>query len=68
MTRFDGRPGGSNRLVLTYADASAAPGKSAADSDVVDARFVEIAPGVRVVQQIEFVGSLDLAAVVAVGV
>ncbi len=29
-------------------------GKSA-DSDVVDARFVEIVPGVRVVQQIEFV-------------
>ncbi len=52
---FDARPGGSYRLVLTYADASAARGKSAADSDVVDARFVEIVPGVRVVQQIEFV-------------
>ena len=52
---FDARPGGSFRLVLTYADASAARGKSAADSDVVDARFVEIVPGVRVVQQIEFV-------------
>ena len=50
---FDARPGGSYRLVLT--DASAARGKSAADSDVVDARFVEIVPGVRVVQQIEFV-------------
>jgi hypothetical protein len=43
---FDARPGGSYRLVLTYADASAARGKSAADSDVVDARFVEIVPGV----------------------
>ena len=52
---FDARPGGSYRLVLTYADASSARGKSAADSDVVDARFVEIAPGVRVVQRIEFV-------------
>jgi len=52
---FDARPGGSYRLVLTYADASAARGKSAADSDVVDARFVEIVSGVRVVQQIEFV-------------
>jgi uncharacterized protein YndB with AHSA1/START domain len=48
---FDARPGGSYRLVLTYADASSARGKSAADSDVVDARFVEIVPGVRVVQQ-----------------
>ena len=52
---FDARPGGSYRLVLTYADASAARGKSSADSDVVDARFVEIAHGVRVVQRIEFV-------------
>ena len=33
----------------------AARGKSAADPDVVDARFVEIVPDVRVVQQIEFV-------------
>ena len=33
---FDARPGGSYRLVLTYADASAARGKSAVDSDVVD--------------------------------
>jgi NADPH:quinone reductase-like Zn-dependent oxidoreductase len=30
--RFDARPGGPYRLVLTYADASAAPGKSTADS------------------------------------
>lgn len=52
---FDARPGGSYRLVLTYADASAARGKSSADSDVVDVRFVEIVPGVRVVQQVEFV-------------
>ena len=52
---FDARPGGSYRLVLTYADASAAHGKSAADSDVVDVRFVELVPGVRVVQQVEFV-------------
>ena len=52
---FEARPGGSFRLVLTYADASAARGKSAADSDVVDARFVELVPGVRVIQQIEFV-------------
>ena len=35
--RFDARPGGSYRLVLTYADASAARGKASADSDVVDA-------------------------------
>jgi len=44
VEHFDKRPGGSYRLVLTYADASAARGTSAADSDVVDARFVEIVP------------------------
>ncbi|MDQ2583949.1 SRPBCC family protein [Saccharothrix yanglingensis] len=52
--RFDARPGGSYRLVLTYADASAAPGKATADSDVVEARFVDVVPGVRVVQAVEF--------------
>lgn len=52
---FDARPGGSYRLVLTYADATAAPGKATADSDVVEARFVDIVPGERVVQAIEFV-------------
>ena len=36
--RFDARPGGSYRMVLTYADASGAPGKATADSDVVEAR------------------------------
>ena len=29
--RFDPRPGGSYRLVLTYTDASGAPGKAAPD-------------------------------------
>jgi uncharacterized protein YndB with AHSA1/START domain len=52
---FDPRPGGSYTLVLTYADARSNAGKSTADSDVVEARFVEIVPGARVVQAIEFV-------------
>jgi uncharacterized protein YndB with AHSA1/START domain len=52
---FDPRPGGSYRLVLTYADASAAPGKSTADSDIVEADFVDLVPGVRVVQAVTFV-------------
>lgn len=55
--RFDARPGGTYRMVLTYADASAAPGKATADSDVVEARFVEIVPGVRVVQAVDFVSA-----------
>ncbi|HET8986337.1 MAG TPA: SRPBCC family protein, partial [Trueperaceae bacterium] len=51
---FDFRPGGSYRLRLTYEDASTAPGKSSADADVVEARFVKIVPGVRVVQAVDF--------------
>ena len=53
--RFDARPGGSYRLVLTYSDATGAPGKATADSDVVEARFVDIVPGERVVQAVDFV-------------
>ena len=52
---FDPRPGGSYRLVLTYADASGAPGKATADSDIVEARFVDLVPGERVVQAVDFV-------------
>jgi uncharacterized protein YndB with AHSA1/START domain len=53
--RFDARPGGSYRMVLTYSDASGAPGKASADSDIVEARFVDIVPGRRVVQAVQFV-------------
>ena len=53
--RFDARPGGSYRMVLTYADASGAPGKATAESDIVEARFVDIVPGERVVQAVDFV-------------
>lgn len=42
-------------MVLTYADASASHGKASADSDIVEARFVDIVPGVRVVQAVDFV-------------
>jgi uncharacterized protein YndB with AHSA1/START domain len=53
--RFDARPGGSYRMVLTYPDASGAPGKATADSDIVEARFVDIVPGQRIVQAVDFV-------------
>ncbi len=52
---FDARPGGSYRLVLTYDDPSSSTGKASADSDVVEARFVEIRPNVKVVQAVDFV-------------
>ncbi len=53
--QFDARPGGSYRLVLTYEDVSNAPGKATADSDIIEARFVEVVPGVRLVQAVDFV-------------
>src|SRR5215475_14597065 len=53
--RFDARPGGSYRMVLTYSGATGAPGKATADSDIVEARFVGIVPGERVVQAVDFV-------------
>jgi uncharacterized protein YndB with AHSA1/START domain len=53
--RFDLRPGGSYRMVLTFVDASTGRGKATAESDVVRARFVEIVPDERVVQAVDFV-------------
>jgi uncharacterized protein YndB with AHSA1/START domain len=52
--RFDLRPGGSYRLVLTYNDPARASGKATVDSDVVEARIVELVTGERVVQAIDF--------------
>jgi uncharacterized protein YndB with AHSA1/START domain len=53
--RYDPRPGGSYRMVLTYSGASASRGKATTDSDIVEARFIELVPGVRVVQAVDFV-------------
>lgn len=53
--RFDARPGGSYRMVLTYSDASLAAGKTTADSDIVEARFLDIVPEERVVQAVDFI-------------
>jgi len=51
----DIRTGGSYRLVLTYrggVDASRA--KTTADSDVAEARIVEVRPDERIVQEVDF--------------
>jgi uncharacterized protein YndB with AHSA1/START domain len=53
--RFDPIPGGSYRLVLTYTDPTATDAKSSADSDIVEARFVDILENDRVVQAVDFV-------------
>ncbi|MCU1427791.1 MAG: hypothetical protein JWL83_1791 [Actinomycetia bacterium] len=53
--RFDPRPGGSYRLVLAYTDTAATSGKAAPDSDIVEARYLDIVPDARVVQAVDFV-------------
>lgn len=50
---FDAYEGGHFRLALVYSEPGA--GKSAADSDIVEGRFVVLVPGARVVQDIDFV-------------
>jgi uncharacterized protein YndB with AHSA1/START domain len=52
--RFDLRPGGGYRLTLTYADAAGAHGKTTADSDTVEAGFVEIVRDRLLVQSVVF--------------
>ena len=54
---FDPTPGGSYRLILTYAVPAAARPKSAADVDIVEARFVDIVTNDRVVQAVDFVSN-----------
>lgn len=55
---YDARVGGSYRMVLSYdaldANAPTVGGKTTVDSDVVDVRFVDIVPGERIVQAIDF--------------
>jgi uncharacterized protein YndB with AHSA1/START domain len=55
LEHFDARPGGGYRLVLTYEDPSNGSGKTTADSDSVDVRFVDVVPGRKLVQAVEFV-------------
>jgi uncharacterized protein YndB with AHSA1/START domain len=53
--RFDPRPGGSYRLILTYDDPTGAPGKSSPDADVVEVRYLDVVPDARVVHAVDFV-------------
>ncbi|GAA0814614.1 SRPBCC family protein [Spirilliplanes yamanashiensis] len=54
IERWDPRPGGGFRMILTYPDAAGGPGKTTADTDVVDVGFAELVPGERVVQEAVF--------------
>lgn len=54
MERFEPRPGGRYRMILRYDDPAAEEGKSGGGEDVVEATFVEIEQGERVIQDVEF--------------
>jgi len=51
---FDMREGGSYRLVLTYDDASDAPGKTSADSDVSEVHIARLVPGELIASDVDF--------------
>lgn len=54
IEHFDARTGGTYRIVLAYDDPTGSPGKSSAAEDVAEGAFVEVTPGVRLVQDVEF--------------
>ncbi|MGW5328079.1 SRPBCC family protein [Streptomyces sp. NPDC004014] len=54
IERWDPRPGGGFRMVLTYLDPLGAPGKTSRETDVVDVGFAELVPSERVVQSAVF--------------
>jgi uncharacterized protein YndB with AHSA1/START domain len=54
LERFDPRPGGSYRLILTYQDPKHSGAKSTSDADIVEARYIDIRTDDRVIQAVEF--------------
>ncbi|MEV0157015.1 SRPBCC family protein [Micromonospora sp. NPDC050686] len=54
IERWDPRPGGGFRMVLTYLDAPDSPGKTSDATDVVDVAFADLVPAERVVQRAVF--------------
>ncbi|HJQ45064.1 MAG TPA: SRPBCC domain-containing protein, partial [Amycolatopsis sp.] len=54
IERWDPRPGGGFRMVLTYLDPVDSPGKTSDATDVVEVGFAELVPPQRVVQRAVF--------------
>lgn len=54
IERWDPRPGGGFRMVLTHLDPTHAAGKSSATTDVVDVAFADLVAPERVVQRAVF--------------
>ena len=51
---FDPKPGGGYRMALTYRDEAHGPGKTSEHGDVVEARFLALVPGKKIIQSAEF--------------
>ena len=56
LLSFEPRVGGGYRMMLTYLDPATANPKSSADSDVIEARFVELVPDEMIVEAVRFEG------------
>lgn len=54
VERWDPRPGGGFRMVLTHLDPADGPGKTTAATDVVEVGFAELVPAERVVHRAVF--------------
>ena len=54
MLAFDPVAGGGYRMALTYQGADHTPGKSSEHGDVVEARFLALVPGKKIIQSAEF--------------
>lgn len=54
MLAFDARAGGGYRMALRYEGEDHAPGKSDADSDLVEVRFLKLVPDRLILQAADF--------------
>jgi uncharacterized protein YndB with AHSA1/START domain len=54
IERWDPRPGGGFRMVLTYLHPADSPGKTSDATDVVDVAFADLVPAERLVQRVVF--------------
>jgi uncharacterized protein YndB with AHSA1/START domain len=55
IERFEPRPGGSYRMVLRYPDHSPSQGRTTSDTEVVEARFIDLVSNRRVVYPVDVV-------------
>lgn len=51
---FDPRPGGSYRMAFIYPESEHGRGKTSADADVFEGRFVELVPDEKIVEVVSF--------------